>query len=450
MQRWLLGALWVVMAAGGMAGQAASRERPAAAVAARIDGEPLYDFSVQVMLRRAQQKDPASTAASVTETLIVNRLLARQARATLGAAELDGASRVGFAPDVALDDQSCAMLLNLYRKQIEAAIQALPGASVDGLIAQETRPAAASLDKIFGDQRKVTLEFALDAAQTALAKRLTLLRVKGAPGTDQDISFYEVYRRQNVQGRLEFHNRNLDFVQQQARLALRSRFLLAWAEARFGAQAMHDLRRTLSDQDQVHALMLFYGIAADAEGPGKMQLALAAQVSATEIARYYHAHPDQFKQTLKVKARHIRVASEAKANSVVALAAGGADFADLARTFSIAPDAANGGDLGWIAYGATVDWLPALAFLQAQGSVSKPYRAAVSDKEAANWEIVLTERRVEGLQALDSETVRYGAGAAIAAEKAARQFQALRQRLLGDAKIERLAVAGPGVAGARQ
>ena len=81
-------------------------------------------------------------------------------------------------------------------------------------------------------------------------------------------------------------------------------------------------------------------------------------------------------------------------------------------------------------------WLEQLAFMQPEGQVSRPFRAPVGPNQAAPWEIVLVERRVEAYQAADSEAVRYAARHALAREKAAAQLQALRERLLREARIE--------------
>ncbi len=53
-----------------------------------------------------------------------------------------------------------------------------------------------------------------------------------------------------------------------------------------------------------------------------------------------------------------------------------------------------------------------------------------------DWQIVEVLERVTGRHAADSEAVRFAAGRAIARERAAAQFGALRARLLAQADIE--------------
>jgi peptidyl-prolyl cis-trans isomerase C len=76
----------------------------------------------------------------------------------------------------------------------------------------------------------------------------------------------------------------------------------------------------------------------------------AGQVTGPQVQQYYDQHPAQFLQPEGRHLRHIVVPSEDDANQVVAQARGGADFAALAKQFSL--DEAtrdNGGDLGMLA-----------------------------------------------------------------------------------------------------
>lgn len=90
----------------------------------------------------------------------------------------------------------------------------------------------------------------------------------------------------------------------------------------------------------------------------------------------------------EVHARHILVATEEKANQLIAELKGGADFATLAKANSTDPGAANGGDLGFF---KATDMLPefsGVAFGLKVGEVSdKPVQTRYG------WHVIKVEER---------------------------------------------------------
>lgn len=396
-------------------------------VAARVNGQPLYAFTLDAMVHNAPSKQDRPSPAAVLEELVANRLLAAWARNRFSAAQRYPAAAVGFATDVALDDKLVGTLRSMYAKELEAD---LPAAVFERLAVEP-----AVLDRLFGVAGKLHLDYTLGAEQTALARQVGLTRYaigKAAPVT---LSMHDVLRRQNVQGRMEFFNRNTDFMQQQARACAANRFVLDWAARRFGAAPLADLRQALADQDDVRAAMTLYGIAEGAESESPVQAALVRRVTSADIKAWYARHKEQFKTTARVRARHIRVPSEALANQVVALAAQGKEFGQLARTYSTAADAGRGGNLGWVAQTTNPDWLKSLILLQPEGKVSSPFRTPVGANETAQWEILLVEKRIETYHRAGSETVRYLARKAIAHERARNQFAAARETAMRGAVI---------------
>ncbi|MES2317347.1 MAG: peptidyl-prolyl cis-trans isomerase [Pseudomonadota bacterium] len=415
---------------------AGAQAHAATPVAARINGEPLYRFTLDVMLHNAPRQQGRPNPAVLLDTLVAERLTAAWVRASYGAAQLYPATGVGFARDVALDDKLVGALRSLYGKELEAELRARPGGNLDSAIVEAYKVEPEKLERLFGVPGKLRLDYTLGTEREALAKQVKLIRFtlgKTAPVT---LSMHDILRRQNVQGRMEFFSRNIDFMQQQARAAVATRFVIDWASRRFGAGPMADLRQALADQDDVRAAMGLYGIADGAEAESPIQAALMRQVSEADIKAWYASHKEEFRATERVKARHIRVADEATAREVAAAAARGDDFSALARRYSKAADAGRGGDLGWVVQTASPDWLAALALLQPEGQVSSPFREAVGAGQAASWEILLVDKRIEGYHAAASETVRYQARKAIAMARARSQFAAARAQALRSAVID--------------
>lgn len=404
-------------------------------LAARLDGAPIHGFTLDVMATMAQLSDPKISRAVVLESLLANRLLAQVARRDFVQYAIPAsANRVGFAAEVALADQLSGTLRTVYREALEASIKQMPGANLNSLVLEQGKLKNEQLDLVFGHGERLLLDFQLSPAQQNAAKEQLVLR-SSLPGA-ASISLYDIFVRQNVQGRLEFFNRKRDYMQQQAMLLLGNLYVQQWAAQHYGVEALADLRLALSEQSEVRALMNLHGVGADIDAESKLLNHLASQITLAEVKNYFQTHREEFKRIISLRARHIRTSDEASARSVIAAAAQGADFAQLAQQYSKASDAVSGGDLGLILHREKMSWLEQLAFMQDVGKVSPPFRAAVGPKEQAYWEVVLVEHRKDGYQDPASESVRYQATRALAQEKAVRQISSLRQQLLKNAKIE--------------
>ncbi len=408
------------------------------AVAARIDGAPLLSFSVDAMWRLAQAKAPAAARRTVLDTLIDNRLLASAARRRFGVDRLSNGQRVAFPREVVFDDQLVATLRSLYGAQMEQDLRRLPG-GVEGMLQIAARPGEEALVEVFGKPGGLLLDAALDAVQVERARRIVLLRFALPNGAERAISVDDVYLRQNVQGRVSMFAHDVDFMLQQARLEVAALYVVQWSQRRFGAEAVADLRRVLSEQADAQALMRMHGIGDDGHADSALVDALAGAVSAAQVRQYYGGHRAQFVRIERVRARHIRLPDEAAARSAAAALAGGAGFADVARQHSVAPDAARGGALGWVRHEGTPGWLAQLLFAHADGMVSPPVRTPAAPNQEAAWEIVLVEQSEHGYQEVDSESVRYAASRAIAREAAAAQMTALRSQVRRKARVEIMA-----------
>jgi len=94
-------------------------------------------------------------------------------------------------------------------------------------------------------------------------------------------------------------------------------------------------------------------------------------VSDDEIEDYYNAHKDEFQQPLMVRARQIVVATEEEANALRTRLIRGEDFREIARLYSLSPDAASGGDLGVFAKGQMPEEFDEIVFRYKVGTISK-------------------------------------------------------------------------------
>ena len=75
-------------------------------------------------------------------------------------------------------------------------------------------------------------------------------------------------------------------------------------------------------------------------------------VSEGDLKRYYDAHPEEFEKGEQVRFFHILVETEAEARGIRRqLKSGGKKFSMLAQAYSLSPEGARGGDLGYFEAG---------------------------------------------------------------------------------------------------
>ena len=106
-------------------------------------------------------------------------------------------------------------------------------------------------------------------------------------------------------------------------------------------------------------------------------------VSVDEIKDYYNSHPDEFNEGEKVRLRHFLLKKvdgisweelEKKALDFRAQLDSGADFEEMIKKYSDGPNAAEGGDMGFVGRGKVLAELEAQAFVMPAGAISQPIR----------------------------------------------------------------------------
>ncbi len=108
------------------------------------------------------------------------------------------------------------------------------------------------------------------------------------------------------------------------------------------------------------------------EAPGLLVARAGDAVRPTdaEVAEEYDRHPERWRRPEEAQAARIFTRTRPEAERARARAAAGADFGELARTVSRAPDAARGGALGWVRRGDLPSEFEAAIFRLKPGEVS--------------------------------------------------------------------------------
>ncbi len=147
-----------------------------------------------------------------------------------------------------------------------------------------------------------------------------------------------------------------------------------------------------------------------------------------QIDEYYQSNKDKYVASEgQVHIRHILVENETTAWELVEMLDNGADFAELAQTYSTGPSAPRGGDLGFISNdSALVEEFKVVALSLEEGEVSDPV------KTQFGWHVIKRDPDITPVSEVREDIV-----VILKQQDAARVFQELLSQLRSEADIVR-------------
>jgi len=167
----------------------------------------------------------------------------------------------------------------------------------------------------------------------------------------------------------------------------------------------------------------------------RRELEKSVEVSEADVAKYYDENRDKFAHSERIRARRIfleaandadaRAQAKARMEEIKKQLDAGADFAELAKTFSTGPDAAEGGLVGWVARGDLVKNLEDAAFALPEGGVTD-----ILETEFGLVILKVEKKEAAGAATLDEvrTEIEPELRAKYAAEKYAKWIEELRKR----------------------
>lgn len=396
--------------------------------ALRVNDWTLSTAALDALLRVVREHKPGVTPSQVVTAAAEDRVLGGYAQRRYDDAKLFVGERVRFSPQASVEASLATTLQAAFREPLAKAM-----GPAEGYIVKRHPLTRERLVALLDRGGKLRLDDRLPAARAAKLKDLPL--IDGRVGTQSyRITLYDVWERQDVQGRDALYRFDAGFAMQQARQLARDRFALDWVaqNSGLGAAGVEQLRQLVADRNRRNALARLLGSGEDPHYSSPEVERLQRNVEAAAIRKYYDSHKAEFTRTEKVSMRSMRFADEAQARAVAAELSKGARFEDVMRRRG-----AGDGVARWVdSDSARRSWIAQLAFAQPPGPASPPIREPEAGTAAPGWVIVKVDKRVTGLHPPDSETVRFAASEAIARQRAASNFAGLRARLLAEARIE--------------
>jgi hypothetical protein len=338
-----------------------------------------------------------------------------------------------------------------YRRELDALVEAEAASLIDQVYGrrfeQDVRPYLRQPQPVSGRQLRTILgapqqglvldSLQLSAQQQAQAGALVLIHWQFPGGPERQLDLLQLYQGDNVQGRVELQQGNLQYLAEAVRQHAWRDFL--WHQLQhkqgFSSDELAGLRQLVRDKLVRHQYLHQIGLHSDFHHETPRLRELASQVSDAEAEAYYQRHRQQYQNVARVQAAHIRLADQATADRVHAELQQGLDFTEAVQRYSLAPSKALNppGDLGEIRADAEgLDFLRKTALLQKAGSLSQPMW--IDDA----FEIVQVRVREDRQLPLSDPSVRYEVNQAVAKEQLTRQFQARVDALLAGARVEGL------------
>jgi len=378
------------------------------------------------------------------QRILDEALLAEHARKTLPKDILNLENKVGFLLSVQHEDRSIALIRKANEESLKKAIQKMPNKSLDGIYQFNKNLSADEYKKLFSLKSKVNIEATPEQLEIAKKTPVATLTLDGKETT---LSLWDIYRRQNVQGRLSMHNGNLDHLKSETRQRVGSLFVLNWAKENLPEQDLKAIQQIVLNEQHKKTLLQNMGLYADVHDDNPVLREKAQSISEEEVLEFYNEHKDEFEVVEKVKARHIRVKSQDLADRIHHEIKDGLSFEKAVKKYSIAEDKNNPipGDLGWLVRkDKKRSWLHSVAFTHRAGQVSVPFRSPQNQGDIV-YEIIFVDERVDGYLPVTDPTVRYEASRDIALKKLKEEFYSLQKRLRNEADIHlnKKAFSGP-------
>lgn len=407
-------------------------------IAAQMDDLILSADIVEMFWQSYNHPSRPITPPQAMQRIIDDALLAQHARDTLPPEVLSNNNSVGFSNNVQLEDRTTALIRRAHKKTLTKKVESFPK-GLESFYQYNDEVTKEKLAQIM--TLKSALMIQANKTQEKSAKETVVATIDfSAAGFDipvQELSLWDIYIRQNVQGRLAIHKADIEHLKIQIKQRVGSLFVLAWGKTQLTPEDYSAIQQIILNEQHKTRLLESMGLYADIHDDNPALRERAKSISDEKIKKFYHDNQDEFAVVERVKARHIRVDNQKLADKVVAEIKAGLDFSKAIEKYSIADDKNDPtpGSLGWLKRSDKKrGWLHSVAFVQQEGKVSAPFRSPINQGDIV-YEIILADERIDGVLPYSDPTVRYEASRDIALKELKDEFVALQNKLRTNAKI---------------
>ncbi|OQX37426.1 MAG: hypothetical protein B0D91_06790 [Oceanospirillales bacterium LUC14_002_19_P2] len=284
-------------------------------IAAIVGGEAITAEALEVFYQQVAPGDFRTTRESVLRDLITNRLLAHwREQSGLVAA----ANPVGFSADVAVADQLNGLIRLYWQKPLERWIGEQPG-GMTGFAQKISILAQDRLTELL--KNKSQMSFTATEQQQILFSQTVLLTYRLPGEKTETITLRDIYDRQNVQGRIQLSQATPTYLAGQVEQLLGHRVVEYWARKHSGLMPadIQSMKRVLIDRRERETVLKSLGLFNVMHSSNLVLRQLSDAVTREEVVNYYRNKKNEFSRLDAVKAFHLQLDSQKKADDVYSL-----------------------------------------------------------------------------------------------------------------------------------
>lgn len=386
----------------------------------------------QVMYQSMKVNQPNLTQADLRKELVDARLLAQYARKQ-GFTLPETPYHVGFSNETRIDQERYSLL---YRQHVTAFMastkQDLGKKGLEIYLLDPIRVTGIDIDAALkpANLRRV----GMTPVQLDAAKTIQLARFQFPKSEPETITLEEIYKRQNVQGRLALQKPDsADFLRHAVEQQIKAAYFFWWLthNTTLTTDDITRIGQVLRDRLLTNRWMQKHGIVEVMHyEAGPSFEAKVDAVTQQQVAAWYRHHKADFRVTNRVRAMHIACDSKLDCSAARNALLAGKDVAEVVAKYADKTHQQKT-DLGNLTRQKDgMQWLTSLAMLQEPGKYSLPVRAP-----DGHWEVVWVSEKEVGFLPADSSAVRYEASRAIAHAELLQEHKALMQQLRQHATI---------------
>ncbi|MBF0350351.1 MAG: peptidylprolyl isomerase [SAR324 cluster bacterium] len=397
---------------------------------ATVNGFVISSKAFLVLESYLQKTREFTNRKDLLDSLIINHLLAEKAAKALPAEQLwDDTSRQRFEQDYQSVMIHARDTLKIPFSKQEALVFLAAPPKIP-----ETR-LIALMDKLKNPEALIQQDLRDQLLHQPETRKINLLTYAFTAQPTQHITLYDVIQHENPHGMAEIRNGNMAYLQSQTLDLYFQRHLRYWAQSAKNPEhaLFAELEPLVSDRYIAEHYLNHLGLNPGFKEDRTVIKKRAKAIPGSEIETHFRNNAERYTHVQEVHARHILLAQQDTADDVYQKLMDGADFSEMVRQYSLAPDKNKPvpGQLEPLFNKAdgSLPFLHKICLIQPEGVISRSIRSP------EGYEIVLVDKRIEGLRPLD-EALIGEISKELALVALRRDTENLRKDLSSHSKIE--------------